>query len=237
MKRGVFKSFVAVLLAVLLVVDAVPVQSVKAYSNSYGYLTDFADVSSGKGTSYFVHKNRFYQVNWLNINKDETSSIMLYYDYNYLKMNTNGIYYKTSNLYDQFGKVLQIFDIENLDENSNPVLWGYSNYSAIAVNAIENHFNDYKYICRIVCLGENDPTWDWSDDYTSCKATFSCKENPDYTTTLDAEVTTSGLTRCYGCLSYTNRLQCLYLKVDSPLFIAGSKNRKKMEYKIFMHKY
>ena len=41
-------------------------------------------------------------------------------------------------------------------------------------------------------MAANTPTWNWSADYSTCTATFTCAANSSLTTTVNATVTNSG---------------------------------------------
>ncbi len=160
------------------------------------YLTDFLPVSSGTATGYFTYNNHFYKVEWKNI-KDGVIDVQLFWrtvsGVEALKATYRllGRYevdlYATATQDDRW----QLSSITSLTPGQSSSGLSYSpNFAQGASNAANN--NVFVGVCTITCMEVDTPTWNWSEDCSSCTATFTCKDNPSITTPVNATITASG---------------------------------------------
>lgn len=152
-------------------------------------LTGFVTVSQqGTATARFAFSDHFYRVDWSGINTSETSSVKLFNNPNYdeLLAQTNGddksvisLYANASN-FTKWGHITVLTPGQSSD--------GYTSFEKLATGASTG---SKKKVCTVTCLAAK-VTWNWSNDYTTCTATFTCAEDASLTKTVNATVTTSG---------------------------------------------
>jgi len=159
-----------------------------------GDLTDFVTVSSqGTATARFVYSDHFYRVDWSGINTDKTSSVLLFISiYNDIRYMINGNS-GTDNLYASATES----DKWRPSHITSLTPWqssdGYTNFGNLATGAQSTTYPPtFKKVCTVTCLSANAPTWNWSADYTTCTATFTCAEDASLTATVTATVTAAG---------------------------------------------
>jgi len=156
-------------------------------------LTDFVTVSSqGTATARFAFSDHFYRVDWTGINTSQTTSVLLYYNPTYgdLKALSNGetgiisLYVSAStSTYWKSSHITGLTPGQSSD--------GYTNYANLATGASLTA-DGFKKVCTVTCLSANAPTWNWSADYTTCTATFTCTDDASLTATVEATVTSAG---------------------------------------------
>ena len=156
-------------------------------------LTDFVTVSSqGTATARFAFSDHFYRVDWTGINTSQTTSVLLYYNPTYgdLKALSNGetgiisLYVSASaSTYWKSSHITGLTPGQSSD--------GYTNYANLATGASLTA-DGFKKVCTVTCLSANAPTWNWSADYTTCTATFTCTDDASLTATVEATVTAAG---------------------------------------------
>ena len=165
------------------------------------YLTDFLPVSSsGTATGYSTYDNHFYKIEWSGINTSETSSVKLY-----IAIRDNPYYYQRLRCNRNNGDAMVVLYasasdspwessyITNLTPGQSSS--GYTSYAKLGKGASNTSIpHVYKKVCTVTCMAANTPTWNWSDDFTACTATFTCSANSSLTATVNADVTTSGNT-------------------------------------------
>ena len=158
-----------------------------------GDLTDFVTVSSqGTATARFAFSDHFYRVDWTGINTSQTTSVLLYYNPTYgdLKALSNGetgiisLYVSASaSTYWKSSHITGLTPGQSSD--------GYTNYANLATGASLTA-DGFKKVCTVTCLSANAPTWNWSADYTTCTAMFTCTDDASLTATVEATVTSAG---------------------------------------------
>ena len=156
-------------------------------------LTDFVTVSSqGTATARFAFSDHFYRVDWTGINTSQTTSVLLYYNPTYgdLKALSNGetgiisLYVSASaSTYWKSSHITGLTPGQSSD--------GYTNYANLATGASLTA-DGFKKVCTVTCLSANAPTWNWSADYTTCTAMFTCTDDASLTATVGATVTSAG---------------------------------------------
>ena len=156
-------------------------------------LTDFVTVSSqGTATARFAFSDHFYRVDWTGINTSQTTSVLLYYNPTYgdLKALSNGetgiisLYVSASaSTYWKSSHITGLTPGQSSD--------GYTNYANLATGASLTA-DGFKKVCTVTCLSANAPTWNWSADYTTCTAMFTCTDDASLTATVEATVTSAG---------------------------------------------
>ena len=156
-------------------------------------LTDFLTVSSsGTASGYFAFSDHFYKVDWTGINTSQTTSVLLYYNPTYgdLKALSNGetgiisLYVSASaSTYWKSSHITGLTPGQSSD--------GYTNYANLATGASLTA-DGFKKVCTVTCLSANAPTWNWSADYTTCTAMFTCTDDASLTATVEATVTSAG---------------------------------------------
>ena len=154
-------------------------------------VTGFLDCSSGSATGYITYKNHFYKIEWTGINTAETSSVQLQRSTSFNRMEAyrNGNSSSSTILRDADGSS-SVWSGSAVDalapgESSS----GYTTFDKLATGASNN---SYKKVCTVTCMESKRPIWIWSNNNTTCTATFLCAENPSHTATLNATVTSSG---------------------------------------------
>ena len=154
-------------------------------------VTGFLDCSSGSATGYITYKNHFYKIEWTGINTAETSSVQLQRSTSFNRMEAyrNGDSSSSTILRDADGSS-SVWSGSAVDalapgESSS----GYTTFAKLATGASNN---SYKKVCTVTCVESKRPIWIWSNNNTTCTATFICAENPSHTATLNATVTSSG---------------------------------------------
>ena len=162
---------------------------------SEGNFTVFLPVSSGTATGYFTYSNHFYKVEWKNI-KNTVGSVQLYWktvsgvnvDQKVLEakckyLNLMVDLYATATQDDRW----QLSSITSLTpgQSSSGLSWN-TNFASVA------NTSDFVEVCTITCMEVDTPTWNWSEDCSTCTATFTCKDNPSITTPVNATITASG---------------------------------------------
>ena len=159
-----------------------------------GDLTDFVTVSSqGTATARFVYSDHFYRVDWSGINTDKTSSVQLFISiYNDIRYMINGNS-GTDNLYASATESDKWRPSHITSLTPGQSSDGYTNFGNLATGA--SHTTNpqvFKKVCTVTCLSANAPTWNWSADYTTCTATFTCTDDASLTATVTATVTAAG---------------------------------------------
>ena len=149
---------------------------------SEGNFTVFLPVSSGTATGYFTYSNHFYKVEWKNVH-NTVGSVQLYWktvsgvnvDQKVLEAKyTNFLVdlYATATQDDRW----QLSSITSLTpgQSSSGLSWN-TNFASVA------NTSDFVEVCTITCMEVDTPTWSWSEDCSTCTATFTCKDNPSIT--------------------------------------------------------
>ena len=201
MKQTLKKS-VSILLSLIMVFSLFTIVPITASAEeSDVYLTDFLPVSaSGTATGYSTYDNHFYKIEWSGINTSETTSVKLYiairdnpYYYQRLRCNRNNgdamvvLYASASDSPWESSYITNLTPGQSSD--------GYTSYPKLGKGASNTSIpHVYKKVCTVTCMAANTPTWNWSDDFTACTATFTCSANSSLTATVNADVTTSGNT-------------------------------------------
>ena len=201
MKQTLKKS-VSILLSLIMVFSLFTIVPITASAEeSDVYLTDFLPVSSsGTATGYSTYDNHFYKIEWSGINTSETSSVKLY-----IAIRDNPYYYQRLRCNRNNGDAMVVLYasasdspwessyITNLTPGQSSS--GYTSYAKLGKGASNTSIpHVYKKVCTVTCMAANTPTWNWSDDFTACTATFTCSANSSLTATVNADVTTSGNT-------------------------------------------
>ncbi|MBQ6749433.1 MAG: hypothetical protein IJR02_01530 [Bacteroidaceae bacterium] len=163
---------------------------------SEGNFTDFLPVSTGAATGYFTYSNHFYKVEWKNIN-NTVGSVQLYWKTVYgVDVDQKVLEAKYENfLVDLYATATQddrwqLSSITSLTPGQSSSGLSYSpNFAQGASNEANN--NVFVEVCTVTCMEVNTPTWYWSEDCSTCTATFTCTDDPDISTTVDATITTS----------------------------------------------
>ena len=175
--------------------------AITASAASDVYLTDFLPISaSGTATGYSTYDNHFYKIEWSGINTPGTSSVQLYIaicDNPYAQRlrcyinNKNEMIVLYTSASDS--SWWEPSHITNLAPGQSSD--GYTKYEKLGKGASNTSIpHVYKKVCTVTCMAANTPTWNWSDDFTACTATFTCSANSSLTATVNADVTTSGNT-------------------------------------------
>ena len=159
---------------------------------SEGKFTNFLPVSSGTATGYFTYSNHFYKVEWKNIH-NTVGSVQLYWktvsgvdvDQKVLEAKYENFLvdlYATATQDDRW----QLSSITSLTpgQSSSGLSWN-TNFASFT------NTSDFVEVCTVTCMEVNTPTWSWSEDRSTCTATFTCTDDPDISKTVDATITTS----------------------------------------------
>ena len=134
-------------------------------------LTGFVTVSQqGTATARFAFSDHFYRVDWSGINTSETSSVKLFYnpDNGELLAQKNGddksviLLYANASTSTKWGHITVLTPGQSSD--------GYTSFEKLATGASTD---SKKKVCTVTCLAAK-VTWNWSNDYTTCTATFTC---------------------------------------------------------------
>ena len=178
-----------------MIVSLFTIVPLSASADSNVYLTDFLPVSSsGTATGYSTYDNHFYKIEWSGINTSETSSVQLYIDNNSYAQHLLRCYRNDN-----------VSSCVSLYENASNSYWESSYITNLALGQSSSGYTSFaklgkgadsglKKVCTVTCMAANTPTWNWSDDFTACTATFTCSANSSLTATVNADVTTSGYT-------------------------------------------
>ena len=176
----------SVIMAFCMAVDFMPIT---AYAAANTALTDWLDTSSGSATGYFTYSNHFYKVEWTGINTSQTSSVRLAID------NQSKIAAQKNNTY----SFISLCDKDYYDIKESAITGCKAGNSVLLYtsdgNLATGAGNDIKKVCTITCVAANSPEWNWTEDYSSATATFTCTANTGLTATVNASVTTSGNTK------------------------------------------
>ena len=199
MKGKILKKVLAAALVLTLVTGGMPISPVSDMFGGVGIVasaatyTDFLDCSSGTATGYFTYNNHFYKVYWSGINTSQTTSVLLRDSSGAFQAFRNGSNNSSIGLYldGTASYSWKTSDIENLSPEQSSS--GYTTYGNLATGASSNP-RVFKKVCTVTCMAANAPTWNWSADYSTCTATFTCAENSSLTATVNANVTASGNT-------------------------------------------
>ena len=150
--------------------------------------------SSGTATGYFTYNNHFYKVEWSGINTSETTSVKFHCNtYGKLTAETNGTNGTNGNYYlfaDSNGTDWTLPYITNLTPSQSSDGYTFRGELATGANVTSNPIV-FKKVCTVTCMAANAPTWNWSADYSTCTATFTCAANTSLTATVNATVTES----------------------------------------------
>ena len=189
----------SILLSLIMVFSLFTIVPLSASAESEVYLTDFLPVSSsGTATGYSTYANHFYKIEWSGINTSETSSVQLYIGNNSYAQQRLRCYRNNENamvvLYASASdSIWELSHITNLAPGQSSS--GYTSYAMLGKGASNTSIpHVYKKVCTVTCMAANTPTWNWSDDFTACTATFTCSADSSLTATVNADVTTSGNT-------------------------------------------
>ena len=161
-----------------------------ASAGTEGHLTGFLDCSSGSATGYFTYSNHFYRIEWTGINTSETSSVQLQrsISWNRLEAYTNGDSSSSIMLRSEAGSDANWTPGHITGLTPGQSSSGYTSFNKLATGAGNN---SKKKVCTVTCVAALKPKWNWSNDNTSCTATFICSADPSLTATVNATVTSS----------------------------------------------
>ena len=211
----------SILLSLIMVFSLFTIVPITASADSSVYLTDFLTVSSsGTATGYSTYENHFYKIEWSGINTSETSSVQLYIhirDNLYSQRlrchrnNDDGFVIMYASASDS--PLWESSHITNLAPGQSS--YGYTKDAKLGKGAsYTSNPHVYKKVCTVTCMAANTPTWNWSDDFTACTATFTCSADSSLTATVNADVTTSGNTATasvtFNGTSYTDTKSLVY---------------------------